>query len=167
MLFRSALAVIPEAVDLSADAPPVGNQGSVGSCTSWATGYYERYWLRHHALGDTTLFAPMYLYAQISRGVDAGSSFSSNFNIMTSQGIAPQRVYWQGNYDYTTQPDATEIAAAAPYRGSGYSAVFSGVSTSSQSTIQAALAAGKPVMIAIPVYPEFEDRKSTRLNSSH
>ena len=60
MLFRSA--------------PPVGNQGSVGSCTSWATGYYERYWLRHHALGDTTLFAPMYLYAQISRGVDAGSS---------------------------------------------------------------------------------------------
>ena len=71
----TTLAVAPDAYDLSQWAPPVGNQGQVGSCTSWATGYYERYWLRNHALGETTLFAPMFLYAQISQGVDRGSTF--------------------------------------------------------------------------------------------
>src|SRR5689334_1387751 len=38
------LAALPASVDLSQNAPPVGDQGSVNSCTSWATGYYLRGW---------------------------------------------------------------------------------------------------------------------------
>lgn len=146
----------PTSVDLSAWAPPVGNQGQVGSCTSWATGYYDRYWLRNHALGETTTFAPMYLYSQIAHGVDTGSSFQSNFNILDGQGISPQSVYTQGNYDYTTQPTGAEVAAAGPYKASSYSMLYSGASSNSQSVLEAALAAGQPVMVGIPVYPEFD-----------
>ena len=81
---------LPASVNLSAWDPPVGNQEGVGSCTSWATGYYYRYWLRNHALGETSTFAPMYLYSQISHGVDRGSSFGENFNIMESHAtVAP------------------------------------------------------------------------------
>jgi hypothetical protein len=144
-------------VDLSAWVPPVGDQGQVGSCTSWATGYYERYWLRNHALGEITTYAPMYLYSQIARGVDRGSSFSSNFSIMVNQGIAPQSAYTQGNYDYTTQPTVAEVTAAAPYKATTWSMLFSGASSGNQAAVQAAMAAGQPVMFAIPVYPEFDN----------
>ena len=154
---QSLTVTYPTSVDLSAWDPPVGNQGQVGSCASWATGYYERYWLRNHALGDTTTFAPMYLYSQISKGVDRGSSFPGNFNIMISQGIAPQSVYTQGNFDYTTQPTSAETAAAAGYKATSYSLLFSGASSGNQTAIQAAMAAGQPVMLAIPVYPEFDN----------
>ncbi len=146
----------PAAVDLSAWAPPVGNQGSVGSCVSWATGYYDRYWLRNHALGEKTLFAPMYLYSQIAQGVDRGSSFPGNFNILISQGIAPRSVYTQGDYDYTTQPTPAERTAAVPYRATSYARLFSGANTGAQAAIQAAIASGQPVMLGIPVYPEFD-----------
>ena len=151
------VASYPDSVDLSAWAPPVGNQGQVGSCTSWATGYYERYWLRNHALGDTTLYAPMYLYSQIAQGVDRGSSFPGNFSIMIAQGIAPQSSYTQGNYDYTTQPTSAEKTAAAGYKASSYQMLFSGASSANQTAVEAAMAGGTPVMLAIPVYPEFDN----------
>jgi hypothetical protein len=146
----------PASVDLSQWDPPVGDQGQVGSCTSWATGYYARYWLRNHALGDTTRYAPMYLYAQISHGVDAGSSFPSNFNIMDSQGIAPMSTYTWGNYDYTDQPTSSDTASATPYHTTSYTMLFSGSSSNNHVALEAALAAGQPVMVAIPVYPEFD-----------
>lgn len=146
----------PAAVDLSAWVPPVGNQGSVGSCVSWATGYYARYWLRNHARGETTLFAPMYLYSQIAQGVDRGSSFPGNFSILVAQGIAPRSVYTQGDYDYTTQPTPAERTAAAPYRATSYARLFSGPNTGAKAAIQAAIASGQPVMLGIPVYPEFD-----------
>ena len=104
---------LPDSVDLSQWDPPVGNQGQVGSCVSWATGYYYRYWLRNQALGETSTFAPMYLYSQISHGVDRGLSFGENFNIMESQGIDHEVDYSQGDYDYTTQPTPAEVTAAA------------------------------------------------------
>jgi hypothetical protein len=50
-------ASLPNSVDLSQWDPPVGDQGQVGSCVSWAVGYYYRYWLRNHALGETASFA--------------------------------------------------------------------------------------------------------------
>jgi hypothetical protein len=146
----------PTSVDMTQWNPPVGDQGQVGSCTSWATGYYSRYWLRNHALGDTTTYAPMFLYAQISKGVDAGSSFPSNFQIMDAQGITPMSSYSHGNYDYTDQPTSADIAAAAPYKETTYSMIFSGSSSSNQDAVMAAMANGNPVMVAIPVYPEFD-----------
>jgi hypothetical protein len=33
---------LPASVDLTAYMPPVGNQGTVGTCVCWATGYYAR-----------------------------------------------------------------------------------------------------------------------------
>ena len=157
MTLQAKAASYPTSVDLTAWVPPVGNQGQVGSCTSWATGYYERYWLRNHALGDTTTYAPMYLYSQIAQGVDRGSSFSSNFNIMINQGISPSGVYTQGSFDYTSQPTTAEQTAAASYKASSYAYIFSGASSANQGAIQAAMAAGSPVMLAIPVYPEFDN----------
>jgi hypothetical protein len=152
----------PNSVNLSAWDPPVGDQDGVGSCMSWATGYYYRYWLRNHALGETSTFAPMYLYSQISKGVDNGSTFPQNFNIMQSQGIDHEADYSQGDYDYTTQPTPAEVTAAAPYKVTSDTLLFSGASSANQSAVEASLAAGKPVVLAIPVYPNFEAASPTQ-----
>ncbi len=148
-------AALPQSFDLSAWAAPVGNQGSVGSCASWAVGYYYRYWLRNHATGETATFAPMYLYAQLSKGVDGGSSFQGNIGIMQTQGIAHTSDYPQGDYDFTTQPSTAETTAASSYKVSGGTWLFNGPSDQNQVAVEASIASGKPVLLGIPVYDNF------------
>jgi hypothetical protein len=152
----------PASYDLSAWAAPVGNQGNVGSCASWATGYYYRSWLRNHDKGDTTTFAPMYLYSQLAQGQrDRGSSFNENFTILRNQGIAPRSMYWQGDYDYTTQPDDAERAAAASYTTGTASLLFSGAGgIGHQTAIEATISGGSPILFRIPVYANFEAASS-------
>src|ERR1035437_6912544 len=52
MAATPSVATYPASVDLSQWAPPAGDQGWIGSCASWATGYAYRYWLRNHATGE-------------------------------------------------------------------------------------------------------------------
>jgi hypothetical protein len=146
---------VPAGADLSQWAPPVGDQGPVGSCASWATGYAYRYWLRKHAVGSSPAFSAMYLYSQIARGQDYGSSFPDNFDIMGTQGITTQADYTQGDFDYTNQPTVAEHSAASLFKTTGYSPVFSGQSSANQAAVEATIAAGQPVVIAIPVFANF------------
>jgi hypothetical protein len=154
--YSTDLGSYPSSADLSAWDAPVGNQGQIGSCASWATGYYYRYWLRNHAYGETATYAPMYLYTQLAHGnSNNGTTFPDNFAIMAAQGIDRGPDYPQGNYDYTTQPTAAEITAAAPYKIASYSWVFSGASAGNQAAIEATLSGGKPMVIGVPVYDNF------------
>jgi hypothetical protein len=154
--FSTDLSSYPTSFDLSAWVPPVGDQGQVGSCASWATGYYYRYWLRNHAYGETSTYAPMYLYSQLSHGSsNTGTTFPQNFSIMAAQGIDRGSDYPQGNYDYVTQPTASEVTAAAPYKIASYSWIFSGATAANQAAIEATLSAGKPMVLGIPVYDNF------------
>ncbi len=150
-----AAGTLPASVDLSAWDPPVGNQGAVGSCASWATGYYYRYWLRNHMFGEKSAFAPMYLYSQLSHGVDAGSTIGGNIDLIESQGIPHEADYSQGYYNYKTQPTPAEVTAAAPYKATSDDWLFMGVDANSQTTVEAAMAAGAPVVLGIPVYSNF------------
>ena len=153
---------LPDSVDLSEWDPPVGYQGQVNSCSSWATGYYYRYWLRNHADGETSTFAPMYLYSQIAQGnVNRPSTFPENFNIMESQGIDHEVDYSQGEYNYTTQPTSAEVTAAAPYKVTSDSLLFSGANSANKTAVEASLAAGQPVLLLIPDYPNFDAANAT------
>jgi hypothetical protein len=150
-------AALPASVDLSAWAPPVGNQGTLNSCASWVTGYYYRYWLRNHLTGETSTFAPMFLYSQLTHGADSGSSIGDNVALLQSQGIPHEADYAQGPLDYRTQPTPAEVQAAAPYRAtSGSYLMFdTGVGTEAQVAIEASLAAGRPVILTFPLYSNF------------
>jgi hypothetical protein len=150
-------APLPASVDLSAWDPPVGNQGSLNSCASWVTGYYYRYWLRNHITGETSTFAPMFLYSQITHGTDSGSSIGDNVALLQAAGIPHATDYSQGPLDYRTQPTTAESQAAAPYRAtSGSFLMFdTGVGTEAQTAIEASLAAGRPVILSFPLYQNF------------
>ncbi len=79
----------PIAVDLSANDMPVGYQGRVGSCVSWAVTYAQMGWYAHQA-GQSIAFAPMYAYSQVHADTSAlggGSTPFDNYNVAIDQGI--------------------------------------------------------------------------------
>lgn len=62
-------AFLPELVDLSSRMPPVGNQGALGSCVSWAVGYAARSYYsklnRSGGLPKASIPSPAYMHGLI------------------------------------------------------------------------------------------------------
>ena len=157
---------VPTIVDLSSNAPPVGDQGQVNSCVAWAEDYSMRgYYAKrdgYYPTGGnpaTGSFEPMYTYAQLVKGQNVGTYMDGHLNILQSQGIDSRSDYTQGDDDYTTQPSAAETANAARYKIASWSNLFvsgtAGVGSVAQQDIENALAAGNPVGLLIPVYSNF------------
>ncbi|MGW0766133.1 C1 family peptidase [Streptomyces sp. NPDC002676] len=144
---------LPASVDLTKYAATPGNQGQVGSCAAWAIDYTAYTILEREQKISAYPRAPMYTYAQISKGHDGGSSPQQHFNIAMSQGIDSRPHYWQGDFDYTTQPTAKERANAAHWKLSGYTPLHTG--SQIKDDVKAALAKGEPVQISIKVYDSF------------
>ena len=120
------LAPLPTAVDLSQYNPPVGDQGNVESCVSWATGYYLRGWYAKRdgyypagGVAGTGSFAPMYLYSQLVHGQNVGTYFKDNLNLL-EQGIDTRADYTQGDYDYQDLPTAAEVTNGVNYKIASY-----------------------------------------------
>jgi hypothetical protein len=174
--FASRMAVnaasLPASADLTQYNPSVGDQGQVGSCAAWATGYYLRGWYAIRdgyyppaGSGPGAGFAPMFLYSRSSGGVDNGSSIEYNLAIMQQgasgmagygQGIDTRADYTQGDFDYKDLPTAAEIANAAHYKIKSY-AVYDPTSTglNLEDWIKTTIAGGSPVVLGIPVYNNF------------
>ena len=155
----------PESVDLSANAPPVGDQGGTEACVSWVVGYDLRGWYArrdgYYPAGGpngTGSFAPMYLYNQATGGHDAGSSFNGNLDIMAAQGVDTRADYVpQGDVDYADAPTGAQRANAATYRIAGYTMLFQGANQGpvARQAIETSIANGAPVGLGIPVYDNF------------
>lgn len=115
-------------VDLASYMPPVNSQGPIGSCVSWATGYYYKSFHegREHNWNLTLpeqRCSPSFLYNQISDGQDRGSTFDENFDILTRQGCAPGSVM-PYTYNTTIFPNATQYEMAMPFRAENYTYTY-------------------------------------------
>jgi hypothetical protein len=156
---HDAAVALPSSVDLTADAVPVGDQGLVNSCAAWATDYTALgYWENREGIIGGVL-APMYGYSQLVNGQNIATSLEGNLEIAEQQGVDDVADYWQGNYDYTDSPTSGERANAANWKLTSFNELTiqpSSSSTVAQQSIEAALAAGTPVVIGIPVYTNFE-----------
>ena len=153
---------LPASVDLTAWAIPPGDQGEVQACASWAIAHPLTGWYANANKQAHTHFAPMYLYSQVNRGVDEGSSLEAPLEIALAQGIDTEQHYSWGNYDWKHLPTAADHASAAknptPYRK--YTVLYSGRGNGGQALIQQiklALAASTPVAIGLHVRQGFED----------
>ena len=90
------------------------------------------------------------------------------------QGIDTKAHYWQGDFDYTTQPDQSERANAAHYKLSGYTELPVSGSAAKQA-IKEAISQGLPVPIGFTVHKSFNsafeqtglDRVLEQLGASH
>lgn len=155
---------LPPSVDLSYWDPPVGDQGSVGSCVAWATGYNLRGWYANRDSGyPVDGFAPMSVYSRIvslyDQGQDAGATLEQGLDVQRAYGIDTEHDYApQGYFDYTDLPTPAQAANALRYRLPGYTTLFPFGAAPSAGVLlaQRALAAGSPVVLGIEVTPNFE-----------
>lgn len=157
----SASATIPATVDLTRWAVQPGDQGANEACAAWGIGYTMMGWYAKKYGYANTQFAPMYLYSQthLTSAADGGGSYSKdNYKVLETQGIAPQSAWPGDTNNFQLTPDANAKAAAAPFQSSTYHTLFAStnpqgnVGDGTKTVIEAALAAGYPVGLGIPIY---------------
>jgi len=157
-------------VDLSADLPPVGNQGDQQSCVGWSIGYYAKSWWEKQEhpswnLGKTKYqFSPSYIYNQIVWGADQGSSILDGLSLLEQAGDTDIAEFPYDDRNYTRQPSSGQVEAAKQYRIPGDWGYFFARQTwgpyASQNDInplKSWLESGKPLVLGIPVYDDFPD----------
>lgn len=156
-------------VDLTSKMPPVGDQGSQGSCVAWATGYYYKTFHEglQHGWDLTTSshqFSPAFLYnqrlnskCQIDRGWYGGSAFQ----MLQEKGDVSIASFPYNQNDTCTQPTPSQLQSAPTYRASDFGAFFINSRTNvgnynnSLSSLKQELANGNMIVFMIPIYDEF------------
>ncbi|MFU2158916.1 C1 family peptidase, partial [Caldisericum sp. AR60] len=159
---------LPASVDLSTGLPPVGDQKWQGSCAAWATGYYYKTFQEGKEQGwnlsfPNHQFSPAFIYNQINGGSDNGSTISNALNLLVNKGCDTLAVFPYNPDDYTTQPTASQLQLALPFKAKSYANIFQGQGNCTDTTITTLkqwLANGDMFVIAIPVYPEFDPAPS-------
>lgn len=143
---------LPQAVDLSAYMPPVGDQGDQGSCVGWATAYAARaYYAEQVEHRDTTSAqnqpSPAFVYDIIHQG-DANCDGGSR--IPDAMQVLQQGAYSLSDFPYDDEscarPDQAVRDGAADFRISGYTQVYDAQGDRDLDKVKGALAEGKPVV---------------------
>lgn len=129
----SGAVLLPSSVDLSLSEsfPSVGNQGSVGSCTAWASTYYQfGYQVASMNSWDakndpTKQFSPKWTYNLCNNGINKGSLYVTIYSVLANQGavryseFAPSGVATRAEYG-TWYLDTEGMKRALQYRISDY-----------------------------------------------
>lgn len=146
-----------KATVLNLNVPPIGDQGSEGSCVAFGTTYAARStnWQANHTATWNTavnIFSPEYVFNQIklTSSCSSGSYVVNGLNLLKTKGVCTWSTmpYVDGNCSVV--PTSAQNTAAANYKISGYSTV-----AINATTIKSFLASGKPVIVAGPVNKAF------------
>jgi hypothetical protein len=185
-------AIPPPSADVSQFAPPVGDQGQIGDCTTWAVGYGLSGWLANKAglNGGNNLFAPMFIFTQFApagstdfgisgqdalnflmqNGIDTVADYDMNMptTFSTTPGAAIPGVGVDAAANDTVDPPTAQVKQnALNFTLGGFQPVFDTPPQSNPGVcpgypggtgpIQAAIASGSAVAVALPVPPEFDN----------
>lgn len=108
-----------KSIDLSKDFPPIGSQGSVGACSSWASVYGVRSYIQkkkenysyktNNILDKSKVLSPMFVYNIVKpedqRCDTAGSYIKDNLEFMKDFGVCKKSSYDPMPYDYSICSD--------------------------------------------------------------
>ena len=158
-ILRADPVALPASVDLSVDAPLPRSQGSQGSCVGWAVAfavktYHERIERGWPLTDDRHVMSPAYVYNQI-RVPGGGARFLDAFNVLIDQGVSSWALMPYDPSDNRSQPSAAARAEAADYKIADWGAVQRTTHAVFVQEVKRHLAAGDPVLIGVPVYPDF------------
>ncbi len=176
---RSDSRKLPSSVDLSSKMPPVGSQGSQGSCTAWSTTYYVKsyhekiknkwkyQWGNYPSYtGQLTadkgvhVFSPAWTYNQLNDGSDDGICIGTALHFLTQKGAVPWSVMPYTDEDYLKQPDSSmKKLALSKYKSKDYEEV----DTSDPENIKREIAAGNPVVGGFDMSDKFMDGTSGKV----
>ena len=147
-------AFLPPRVDLSADFPPVGDQGKTQMCVGWSTGYALRSYLeRKRRQVDLAVpgnrFSPYFVYTQIAPNCNSGAKISDALALQSQIGALPISEY--GAMDCNRPPDAAAKARAVNYRIGN----FRVVKQDRPDDVKGELARGHPVAFGMLINRSF------------
>ncbi|KAA9357400.1 C1 family peptidase [Larkinella humicola] len=160
--YKGGRRAVKTQVDFSAEMPPVGNQGQQGSCNAWASAYAVRSYLHHKETkkpyvfngnrDDGAVFSPAFVYNQINKGEDKGSSVSEAYILMKNSGVCtmkdmPYKDAWPS---YKTQPTASQKQSALNYRIAGF-----GRTPMTEESLKSVLSDNNVVQVTIKTDPNF------------
>lgn len=109
--------------------PPVGNQGSEGSCAAFAVAYAGRGYEQYYKTGATSysyatnIFSPEYVYNQTKFGEDclSGTTVGTVLNFLQTNGVPTwQTMPYSGSNGCSLMPNNSQTAEAANYKISSY-----------------------------------------------
>lgn len=149
-----------DAVDLSSQMPPVGNQGSQGSCVAWSVGYYHWSHTQYKDYGwdlsqTSHQISAAFIYNQINGGADVGAYFEDAIKLICEQGACMMSDFAYSQSDYTTWPSESAFARAITYRGDGQ--YYIDVSTDAGiNAVKQRLNNGYTSVLGISVYSNFD-----------
>ena len=160
--FESSPAIAaPDSYSLKDYALSPGNQGQVGSCVTWATGYSGYGILMNEAGRSGAPMAPMFIYSQIvkenNNGQDSGTFASVALPMEKSRGIDTQSDYSQGTTNYKTLPSAAQKKNALNYKLGSFTDL---TNSDRQTAVKSAISQGHPVAVGFSVRDNFNDLDS-------
>ena len=124
---------IPDFYDLSSFMPPVKSQGALGSCVSWASGYYLKGYQEKIENGygytdNSKLMSPSYIFNQVRvdpNDCSNGSYIIDNLNILKNQGVSSWSSMPYNTQDCNTQPNSGQIQQASVNKISSFFFLYS------------------------------------------
>ncbi|OCT16483.1 xylellain [Paenibacillus pectinilyticus] len=146
---------LPASVDLRPKLSPVVDQGQLGSCTANAIASGLGEYLELQAGKPLTRLSRLYLYwhERSMEGTvnnDSGAYIRDGMKVLQTLGCAPETDYPYDISKFTLPPSTKAETDARAFKISEYHRVTDFTS------MQAALAAGSPVVLGISVYASFE-----------
>lgn len=146
---------LPPAVDLRPQAPPILDQGQLGSCTANAIASAVRFERARQQLPD---FPPSRLFTYwVERSYegttrsDAGAAIRDGFKSIAKAGVCSELTWPYNIARFTVRPPAAAFREALQHRAVAYYAVAQNLTA-----MKTALAAGYPFVFGIGVYASFE-----------
>lgn len=166
--FANYRAFLPPRVDLSDRLPRPGDQGNVGSCSSWAIGYAARAYYANFYEGralsrSENIPSPGFLYA-IARSKSApasckqGSSLVDNVNVLTTGALSLKEFPYSRSSSCLPPPPASVIALARDFKADGLVVL----NAKNIEDIRGKLAQGDPVVISYHTSRSFHRHRGSR-----
>lgn len=151
---------LPTSIDLTSKFPPIGNQGQLGTCVAWATGYNNKTYLDgvDKNLSPSELqstinqYSPTDLFFSIDpskRSCNNGTNFDDAFNVLISRGVNTLATVPYDEICRTNSPGNSATASANRIKN------FRRIQ-GSVNEIKEYLAQGTPVVIGAMVNREFQ-----------
>jgi hypothetical protein len=138
--------------------PSVRNQGSEGSCVSFAAAY-TRAREEYNKTGATSysdavnMFSPEYIFDQTKAFADcSGSSVSAALNLLKSKGVCTwNSMIYSSSNGCALIPTSAQDIEAANYKIASYTTIIN----SDQTTIKTKLASNHPIIITVNIDQSF------------
>ena len=152
----AVLGALPASVDLTAQCPPVYDQGQLGSCTANAIAGALEFDAGKEGIAGYTTPSRLFIYynERVMEGTvasDSGAQIRDGIKSVGNQGACPETEWAYDITQFAVQPSPQCYVDAKQHRAIAYQRV---VRTIQQ--MQGCLAAGYPFVFGFTVYESFE-----------